>query len=686
MAKTPLENKRNIGIMAHIDAGKTTTTERILFYSGKEHRLGEVDAGTATMDWMDEERRRGITITAAATTTYWRGIEINIIDTPGHVDFTAEVERSLRVLDGGVVIFDAVNGVEAQSETVWRQADRYRVPRIAFINKMDRMGASFSDAVDSMERRLKAVALPVNFPMGKESGFRGVVDILTMKANTYEEADFGATVVESDIPDEYTAEAEAMREHLTERLAEQVDWLADKYLMEDAISTDDLRRALREVVLAGKACPVLAGSSLKNKGVQNLLDAICDYLPSPVEMPPVHGKHPRTGKEEQRPNTPEAPLAALAFKVASDKFGDAIFARVYSGKLKQGDQVYNATKDKKERVGGLWRMHANDREKQEQAIAGDIVVLTGTRFTTTGDTLCATSKPIVLEMMEFPETVIAMAIEPKTLADKDKLAAALERLAKEDPTFRQKIDPETGQVIISGMGELHLEVLKNRMLSDLGVDANVGKPRVAYRETISRAIEVEAEHNVQSGARGQFAAVRLRLEPHSYIHGVEFANEANPLEVPRQFVPAVEEGIKSAAESGWLAGYQMVNMKATLLGGAWNDVDSSEAAFMAAAVKAFREGVDQAGALLLEPIMKLEVLVPEAYVGDIISDLNGRRAEIGEMGLRSGVCVISARAPLSELFGYATTVRSLSQGRATYTMEPLDYMEVPSQITKEILG
>jgi len=686
MAKTPLQNKRNIGIMAHIDAGKTTTTERILYYSGKEHRIGEVDDGTATMDWMDEERKRGITITAAATTTYWKGIEINIIDTPGHVDFTAEVERSLRVLDGGVVIFDAVNGVEAQSETVWRQADRYHVPRIAFINKMDRLGASFPDAVASMEQRLNALALPINFPMGKESSFRGVVDLLTMKANTYDEADLGATVIESEIPAEYAAEAEELREHLTEKLAEQVDWLADKYLMEESISADDLRRALREATIAGKACPVLAGSALKNKGVQNLLDAICEYLPSPADVPPVRGKHPRSGKEEERPNDPNAPLAALAFKVASDKFGDAIFTRVYSGKLKVGDQVYNASKDKKERVGSLWRMHANDREKQDEAVAGDIVVLTGTRFTTTGDTLCARGKPIVLESMEFPETVISMAIEPKTQADKDKLAAALERLAKEDPTFRQKTDPETGQTIISGMGELHLEVLKNRMLHDFGVDANVGKPRVAYRETIRRAVEAEGEHSVQTGGRGQYGAVRLRLEPTDYIHGVQFENAASPLEVPKQFVPAVEEGVKSAGESGWLAGYQMVNVKATLLGGAYHEVDSSEAAFMAAAVKAFREGIEKAGAVLLEPIMRLEVLVPETNVGDIISDLNGRRAEIGEMGLRGGVCVISARAPLSELFGYATAVRSLSQGRATYTMEPLDYMEVPAQITREIVG
>jgi len=686
MSKTPLADKRNIGIMAHIDAGKTTTTERILYYCGKEHRIGEVDDGTATMDWMDEERKRGITITAAATTTYWKGTEINIIDTPGHVDFTAEVERSLRVLDGAVVIFDAVNGVEAQSETVWRQADRYRVPRIAYINKMDRVGANFPEAVSSMEKRLGALALPINFPMGKESAFKGVVDILLMKANTYDKDPLGAIVEESEIPEEYRAEAETLREHLTEKLSEQVEWMMAKYVAEEEITTDDLKKAVREATIAGKVCPVLAGSSLRNKGVQNLLDAVCQYLPSPLEVRPVEGKHPKTEKTEHRQSDPSGPLAALAFKLSVEKFGDLIFTRIYSGGLKVGDQVYNATKNKAERIGGLWRMHAGTREKIDRAVAGDIVAISGVRFTTTGDTLCTKSKPIVLESMTFPQTVISMAIEPKTLADKDKLAEALARLAKEDPTFSQKIDPETGQTIISGMGELHLEVLKHRMLDDFGVDANVGKPRVAYRETIRRAIEVEAEHALQTGTRGQYALVKLRMEPYNCISGVEFESQASPTEVPKEFVPAVAEGIKGATESGWLAGYQMVNMKVTLTGGSFHEVDSSDVAFTAAAVKAFREGVDEAGAMLLEPIMRLEVLVPEANVGDIISDLNARRAEIGEMGLRSGVCVVRAKAPLSELFGYATAVRSLSQGRATYTMEPFNYIEVPAQIAKTIIG
>ena len=672
--------------MAHIDAGKTTTTERMLYYSGKEHRIGEVDEGTATMDWMEEERRRGITITAAATTTYWKGIEINIIDTPGHVDFTAEVERSLRVLDGGVVVLDAVSGVEAQSETVWRQADRYGVPRVAYINKMDRLGANFSQAVSSMEKRLGALAVPINFPLGKEASFRGVVDILAMKANTYDQDTLGAVVEEIDIPEEYKAEAEALREHLTEILAEEVDWMADKYIQEQQITTDDLRKALREATIDGKICPVLAGSSLRNKGVQNLLDAICEYLPSPIDVKPVQGKHPKTQAVEQRNSDPAGPMSALAFKLATDKFGDLIFTRIYSGSLKTGDQVHNATKDKKERIAGLWRMHADARDKIDSAGAGDIVAISGMRFTTTGDTLCTKSKPIILESMEFPQTVISMAIEPKTLADKDKLTEALARLAKEDPTFTQRTDTETGQTIISGMGELHLEVLKHRMLHDCGVDANVGRPRVAYRETIRTAVEAQAEHDLQAGTRGQYALVKLRIEPHNYIGGAEFRCEAGPDQVPREYVGAVEEGVKGAAESGWIAGYQMVNIKVTLIGGAFHEVDSSDVAFTAAAVKAFREGVDKAGAALLEPIMRLEVLVPEANVGDIISDLNARRAEIGEMGLRSGVCVVRAMAPLSELFGYATTVRSLSQGRATYTMEPFDYTEVPAQIAKAIIG
>jgi len=686
MSKTPLANKRNIGIIAHIDAGKTTTTERILFYSGKEHRIGEVDEGTATMDWMEEERKRGITITAAATTTWWRGIEINIVDTPGHVDFTAEVERSLRVLDGGVVIFDAVSGVEAQSETVWRQADRYHVPRLAFINKMDRMGADFDYAVQSIVERLGAKPVIVNFPMGRESAFAGVVDVIAMKANTYDEQSQGAVVNEMEIPEEYRARADELRERLAEQLSEEVDWMMQKYVAEEEFTSDDLKRAVREATIAGKICPVFAGASLRNKGVQNVLDAIIDFLPSPQDVKPVQGTHPKTKAVETRKADADAPLAALAFKVAAEKFGDLVFTRVYSGKLKAGDQVYNATKDKKERIGNIWRLHADAREKIADAVAGDIIGIAGLRFTVTGDTLCVVSKPIILESMVFPQTVISMAIEPRTMADKDKLADALARLAKEDPTFTEKVDPETGQTIISGMGELHLEVLKSRMLHDFGVEANVGKPRVAYRETIRSTVEGEAEHNVQTGTRGQYAMVKLKMEPHRCLTGVVFESAVSPAVIPKQFIPAIEEGVKSAAESGWLAGYQMVNMKVTLMGGAAHDVDSTDVAFTAAAVKAFRQCMEKAEAVLLEPIMKLEVLVPEGNVGDIISDLNGRRAEIAEMGLRSGVCIVRAKVPLSELFGYATAVRSLSQGRATYSMEPLEYAEVPTQIAKEIIG
>ncbi|HUU70974.1 MAG TPA: elongation factor G [Planctomycetota bacterium] len=686
MSKTPLASKRNIGIIAHIDAGKTTTTERILFYSGKEHRIGEVDKGTATMDWMEEERKRGITITAAATTTWWHGIEINIVDTPGHVDFTAEVERSLRVLDGGVVIFDAVSGVEAQSETVWRQADRYHVPRIAFVNKMDRMGADFGYAVQSIIGRLGAKPVIINFPMGKESAFTGVVDVIAMKANTYDEETQGAAVNELEIPEEYRARAEELRERLVEQLSEEVEWMMQKYVAEEEFTGDDLKRAVREATIAGRICPVFAGASLRNKGVQNVLDAIVEFLPSPLDMKPVQGIHPKTKTAEVRKPDAAGPLAALAFKVAAGKFGDIVFTRVYSGKLKAGDQVYNATKDRKERIGNIWRLHADAREKIDDAVAGDIIGIAGLRFTVTGDTLCTVSKPIILESMVFPQTVISMAIEPRTMADKDKLSDALARLAKEDPTFTQKVDPETGQTIISGMGELHLEVLKNRMLRDFGVEANVGKPRVAYRETIRSAVECEAEHSVQTGTRGQYAMVKLRMEPHRCLTGIVFESAVNSSVIPKEFIPAIEEGVKSAAESGWLAGYQMVNMKVTLTGGAAHDVDSTDVSFTAAAVKAFRHGMEKAEAALLEPIMKLEVLVPEANVGDIISDLNGRRAEIADMGLRSGVCVLQAKVPLSELFGYATTVRSLSQGRATYSMEPLEYAEVPVQIAKEIIG
>ena len=686
MSKTPLGSKRNIGIIAHIDAGKTTTTERILFYSGKEHRIGEVDKGTATMDWMEEERKRGITITAAATTTWWHGIEINIVDTPGHVDFTAEVERSLRVLDGGVVIFDAVSGVEAQSETVWRQADRYHVPRIAFVNKMDRMGADFGYAVQSIIGRLGAKPVIINFPMGKESAFTGVVDVIAMKANTYDEETQGAAVNELEIPEEYRARAEELRERLVEQLSEEVEWMMQKYVAEEEFTGDDLKRAVREATIAGRICPVFAGASLRNKGVQNVLDAIVEFLPSPLDMKPVQGIHPKTKTAEVRKPDAAGPLAALAFKVAAGKFGDIVFTRVYSGKLKAGDQVYNATKDRKERIGNIWRLHADAREKIDDAVAGDIIGIAGLRFTVTGDTLCTVSKPIILESMVFPQTVISMAIEPRTMADKDKLSDALARLAKEDPTFTQKVDPETGQTIISGMGELHLEVLKNRMLRDFGVEANVGKPRVAYRETIRSAVECEAEHSVQTGTRGQYAMVKLRMEPHRCLTGIVFESAVNSSVIPKEFIPAIEEGVKSAAESGWLAGYQMVNMKVTLTGGAAHDVDSTDVSFTAAAVKAFRHGMEKAEAALLEPIMKLEVLVPEANVGDIISDLNGRRAEIADMGLRSGVCVLQAKVPLSELFGYATTVRSLSQGRATYSMEPLEYAEVPVQIAKEIIG
>ena len=679
MSGTELNLKRNIGIAAHIDAGKTTVTERILFYTGKEHRMGEVHDGAATMDWMDEEKKRGITITAAVTTVLWRGCEINIVDTPGHVDFTAEVERSLRVLDGMVAVFDGVNGVEAQSETVWRQADRYHVPRIAFINKMDRPGASLDESVKSIRERLGANPLPIQMALFEGDRFAANIDIIRREAIYYDEESQGAKVDRRGVPEEYRDEMELLREALIEGLAEHVDGLAEKFIAEEPISVDDIVSALRQATIANKVVAVLCGSALKNIGVQPVFDAICDLLPAPSEIPAVEGTDPETGDIKKRRPKPSEPFAALAFKIASDEFGDLVYARVYSGTVESGKRVQNATRDRKERISTIWRVHANAREQLSEATVGDIVGLSGLKWTVTGDTLCNSDKPIVLEEMSFPETVVSMAIEPRSTADRDKLSEVLKRLAKEDPTFQERLDPETGQTIICGMGELHLEVLKNRMLADFGVDANVGKPRVSYKETVTMAASGHGEFIHISGGKNHYAVVDVRVEPHDEGPQVIFESELKEGELSGDFLAAVEEGIRSAVESGPLAGYVMVGVKAVLTGVKVHETDSTDVAFTAAASLAVREAVEKAKPVLLEPIMRLEVMVPDESLGDIVNDLNGRRAQIDDMGVRSGVRVIRGTAPLSEMFGYATAIRSLSQGRATYAMEPCTYAPTPEQ-------
>jgi len=680
-----LERKRNIGIIAHIDAGKTTTTERILFYTGLEHRLGNVDDGTTVTDWMLEERQRGITITSAAVTCPWLGHQINIIDTPGHVDFTAEVERALRILDGAVVILDAVAGVQAQSETVWRQADRYHVPRIIFVNKMDRAGADLDKCLDMVRDRLGATPLPIQMPIGSGPEFVAIVDLIRMVARYPDQASLGARFDDRPIPSELHELAELHRDQLIHTLAEHSDAIMEKYLEDEPISEGEIRAAIRTATLEGKLVPVLCGAALRNNGVQFLLDAICHYLPSPLDMPPIEGTHPKTAETIRRTITEKGHTVALLFKIASDEHGDLCYLRLYCGTLKPRQQLLNPRTGERERITHLYRMYAKDREPLEGAHAGDIVAAAGLKSAATGDTLCDPRHPIVLEAMTFPETVISMAIEPKTSADRARLDAVLARLEREDPTFRRHIDPETAQTIISGMGELHLEVLKHRMLTDFHVEANVGKPRVSYKETISQPAEATAEYVQPAGGKPQFARVSLRLEPDQAVKGVETQILAPEDQVPRVYHQAIVEGIESAATAGVLAGYQVTGVRAIVTGGAFHPTDSSEGAFSAAATRAFREAAGNAGMILLEPWMRFEVMVPEAHLGEVITDLNARRAEIHEQSIRSGVYVLAGKAPLSEMFGYATALRSLSQGRATFTMEPIAYLPVPEEVAKNLL-
>ncbi|MFH1783841.1 MAG: elongation factor G [bacterium] len=682
-----IDKIRNIGIIAHIDAGKTTTTERILYYTGKTYKLGEVHDGTAVMDWMEQERERGITITSAATTCEWRGREINIIDTPGHVDFTVEVERSLRVLDGAVVIFCAVGGVEPQSETVWRQADRYNVPRLVFINKMDRVGANFYHAVSMMKKRLHAKPTPIQIPVGVEENFKGVIDLIKMKALVWEGEDLGTTFHEEDIPQDLDKQAAKYRHRLLETIAETSEELLEKYINNEQLSEDEIREGVRQATVMGKMVPVLCGTSFKNKGVQLLLNAVVDFLPSPVDVPPVKGIHPKTHKEEERAPDDKAPFSAIAFKIMSDPYvGKLTFFRVYSGLLKTGSYIYNATKDGRERIGRILQMHANRRDEIEEVHAGDIAAAVGLKNTGTGDTLCDERTPILLESMQFPEPVISVAIEPKTKQDEEKMGIALGKLAEEDPTFKIKSDAETGQTIISGMGELHLEVLVDRMLREFNVDANVGRPQVAYKETIKKKVKQESKFIRQSGGRGQYGHVVVEIEPNITGKGYEFVNKIVGGKIPREYIPAVDKGIKGAMEDGVLAGYPLVDVKVTLRDGSYHDVDSSELAFKIAGSMALHEGVKKAHPVLLEPIMKIEIIVPEEYMGAVMGDLTSRRGRIEGMEPRGEAQVIKGFSPLSEMFGYATNLRSLTQGRAGYTMEPFYYEEVPKNISEKIAG
>jgi len=684
MAGVSLDKIRNIGIVAHIDAGKTTTTERILFYTGRVHRIGEVDEGSATMDWMVQERERGITITSAATTCTWRDHRINIIDTPGHVDFTVEVERSLRVLDGTVVILSAVEGVQPQSETVWRQADRYRVPRVLYVNKMDRTGADFLRTVAMVRDRLGANAVPVQLTVGAEDNFQGVIDLVRMKSIVYLD-DLGTKSDEDDIPTELREQAEQWRERLIEAVAEMDDELTHKYLEGHTLSEDDIRRGLRLGTLSYKIVPVVAGSSFRNKGVQPLLDAVVDYLPSPLEVHAVVGRHPKTGEPEERRPDPAEPFSALAFKIVTDPYvGKLTYFRMYSGTLRAGSYVYNPTKDKKERISRILQMHANHREDVPEVTAGNVVAGVGLRDTTTGDTLCDADRPIVLESMQFPEPVIAVAVEPKSKADEDKLSTALAKLAEEDPTFKVRFDQETGQTLIAGMGELHLEIIVDRMLREFNVQANVGRPQVAYKETIRQPARAEGRYVRQTGGRGQYGHAEIILEPLPRGTGVEFEDEIKGGDIPREFIPPVEAGIREAAESGVLAGYPVVDFRARLIDGSYHEVDSSEMAFKIAGSMAFKEAAARAKPVLLEPVMKVEVVTPEPYMGDVIGDLNARRGRIEGIEQQGNARVIRALVPLAEMFGYATALRSATQGRATYTMEPSHYEEVPANIADEV--
>lgn len=682
----PIEKTRNIGIMAHIDAGKTTTTERVLFYAGRIHKLGEVHEGNATMDWMEQEQERGITITSAATTAQWKGHRINIIDTPGHVDFTVEVERSLRVLDGAVAVFCAKGGVEPQSETVWRQADKYGVPRIAYINKMDIMGADFFNAIEMMRERLNANAVPIQLPIGKEDSFIGIIDLIRNEAIIYKD-DLGTVMEDEPIPADMMDMAQEYRNKLLEAVAEQDDEIMIKYLEGEEISQEELIAAIRRATVAVKMVPVLCGSSYKNKGVQPLLDAIVDFLPSPADIGHVSGIDTKTGDEVERELNDDQPLSALAFKVMSDPFvGRLTFTRIYSGTLEAGSYVYNSTKGKRERVGRILQMHANHREEIDKAYSGNIVAIVGLKDTTTGDTLCDENNPIILESMEFPEPVISVAIEPKTKAGQDKLAIGLTKLAEEDPTFRVHTDPDTGQTIISGMGELHLEIIIDRLFREFKVEANVGNPQVAYKETITQAVKSEGRFIRQSGGRGQYGHVWLQLEPNERGAGYEFIDKIVGGVVPREYIPAVDEGIQEALNSGVLGGYPVVDVKVTLFDGSYHEVDSSEMAFKIAASIGFKEGMKKAAPVLLEPIMKVEVVVPEEYMGDVMGDISSRRGHIEGMESRNGAQVIRGLVPLAEMFGYATDLRSKTQGRGTYTMQFSHYEIVPKNVAEKILN
>ena len=682
-----LDNVRNIGIMAHIDAGKTTTTERILYYTGRTHKLGEVHEGAATMDWMAQEQERGITITSAATTAFWRDFRINIIDTPGHVDFTMEVERSLRVLDGAVAVFDSVAGVQPQSETVWRQADRYGVPRIAFINKMDRTGANFFAAVQSMRERLGAHPVPVQVPVGQEEHHVGVVDLVEMKSIVYED-DLGQQFTVGEIPSELVEQAEEYHHEMIDSIAEYDDELMETYLSdESSVTPEMIRRALRAGTLADAITPVLLGSAFKNKGVQPLLDAVVDYLPSPLDVPDIQGIDPKTGEELTRPASMEAPFAALVFKVMSDPFvGKLTYIRVYSGQVKAGERVLNTTNGKTERIGRILQMHANHREEREEIRAGEIAAAVGLKQSTTGDTLAASSAPIVLESMTFPDPVISVAIEPKTKADQDKLGAGLQRLAEEDPTFRVAGDEETGQTIIAGMGELHLEIIVDRLLREFNVDANVGRPQVAYRETASQAVEkVQARFVRQTGGSGQYGDVVINLSPQTPGTGYEFVDKIVGGKIPKEYIPAVNAGITEALGAGVLAGYPVVDVKVELVEGSYHEVDSSERAFKIAGSMAFKEAMKRAKPKLLEPIMAVEVVTPEDYLGDVMGNLNGRRGRVEHLEPVGNSQSIKASVPLSEMFGYATDLRSMTQGRATFTMQFDRYDEVPASIASTIV-
>ena len=681
-----LQKTRNIGIMAHIDAGKTTTTERILFYTGINHKIGETHDGASTMDWMDQEKERGITITSAATTCYWKNHRINIIDTPGHVDFTVEVERSLRVLDGSVTVLCAKGGVEPQSETVWRQADEYRVPRMIYVNKMDIMGADFYNVLTMIKERLKCNAVPIQLPIGKESEFKGIIDLVQMNAIMYHEGDMGVKFDIVDIPEDYKEIAEKYRGELLEHVAEQDEVLLDKYLDGQELTIDEIKQCIRKSTINNDMVPVTCGTSYKNKGVQPLLDAIVDFMPAPTDIPSIKGVHPKTGEEMERHSSDDEPFSALAFKIATDPYvGKLCFFRVYSGQIDKGATVYNSVKDDRERMGRILQMHANSRKDIDHVYAGDIAAAVGLKNTTTGDTLCDESAPVILESMNFPEPVIRVAIEPKTKAGQEKMGIAIAKLAEEDPTFKCYTDEETGQTIIAGMGELHLEIIVQRLLREFKVEANIGKPQVAYKETITKPADVDCKYARQSGGRGQYGHVKIKIEPNPG-KGYEFVNEIVGGAIPKEYIGPAEEGIKGAMLSGVLAGYNVVDVKVTLYDGSYHEVDSSEMAFKIAGSMAFKDAMKKAAPILLEPIMSVAVTVPEEYMGDVIGDINSRRGLVQGMESRTGATQINAKIPLASMFGYATDLRSKTQGRGQYSMQPDDYQEVPKSISEKIIS